>query len=314
MNYWITTHWPPRVDDETETGIGVWLPDGRQQAAYDMQPGDYIAIYESKSGRAEIRERQDGSTIKVACKPGREGMICYGIVDSNISAIPDSQTQKYADGSEIWWRWHTSVSVLSRSGFVKRTDLLHILEYKTTYNLRGFGENHSGLKKITESEFNSLVEAFHSSRPIDLPQSTGRGGTGYHDDGSEGIVHFNLKNYVAANPVAALNEPGLKTLAVEYEFPTNDRADIVLVDQHNRIIGVEVEPSVDNIDLVGLLQAIKYRYMLECFTNREPSDSRGILIAHTISEQVKEVCLRYGIECCEISSEVVDIWVTQSTE
>ena len=99
---------------------------------------------------------------------------------------------------------------------------------------------------------------------------------------------------------------------MEYEFPTNDRADIVLVDQHNRIIGVEVEPSVDNIDLVGLLQAIKYQYMLECFTDREPGDSRGILIAHSISNQIKEICLRYGIEYCEISHEVVDTWVTQT--
>ena len=277
-----------------------------------MRPGDYIAIYESKSGRTEIREHQDGSIIKVACKPGREGMICYGTIDSSVSAIPDSQTQKYANGSEIWWRWYASVSVLSRSGFVKRTDLLHILGYQSKYNLRGFGEYHSGLKKITESEFNSLVDAFHSSRPIELPKIPEGKGSRPHGDGVEGTVHLNLKNYVASNPVAALNEPGLRTLSVEYEFPTNDRADIVLVDQHNRIIGVEVEPSVNNLDLVGLLQAIKYQYMLECFTDREPGDSRGILIAHSISNQIKEVCLRYGIEYCEISREVVDTWVAQA--
>jgi hypothetical protein len=190
MNYWVTTHWPPRENDYSETGTGVWVPEGRQQAANDMQRGDYVAIYESKSGRTEIREHQDGTSFKVACKPGREGIICYGTVDSSVSAIPDSKTQKYADGSKIWWRWYTSVSVLSRSGFVKRTDLLRILGYQSTYNLRGFGENHSGLKKITESEFNSLVEAFHASRPIELPQIT-EGTFGHHGDGSEGIVHLN---------------------------------------------------------------------------------------------------------------------------
>lgn len=314
MNYWVTTHWPPRVDDDSETGTGVWVPDGRQQAANDMQRGDYVAIYESKSGRIEVRERQDGTTIKVACKPGREGMICYGTVDSGVSAISDSKTQRYVDGSEIWWRWYTSVSVLSRSGFVKRTDLLHILGYQPTYNLRGFGDNHSGLKKITESDFNSLVEAFHASCPIKLPQISGGGVSAYHGDGCEGDIHLNLKKYVSSNPVTAINEPGLRTLAVEYKFPTNDCADIVLVDQHNRIIGVEIEPSVDNINLAGPLQAIKYQHMLECFTNREPGDSRGILIAHTISKQVKELCSRYGIECYEISREVVDKWVTQNTE
>lgn len=311
MNYWITTHWPPRIDDDgSGTGTGVWVPEGRQQAADDMRRGDYVAVYEAKSGRTEIRELQDGTIIKTPCKPGREGMICYGTVDSPISAIPDSQPQKYADGTEIWWRWYAPVSILSRSGFVKRAGLLQILGYNPTYNLRGFGDYHSGLKKISESEFSSLVEAFHASRSIELPATTGGGGS--RNGGEEGAIHLNLKNYVASNPAAALNEPGLRTLNVEYEFPTNDRADIVLLDRHNRIIGVEIEPTVGDVDLVGLLQAIKYQHMLECVTRREPGDSRGILIAHAIGAQVKTVGAQYGIECYEISREVVDSWATQN--
>lgn len=116
MNYWITTHWPPRVDeDESITETGVWLAEGRQQAANDMRPGDYVAIYETK-----------GTTTKIDCQLGREGMICYGTADSCILANPDSQPEKYADGSEIWWRWHAPVSVISRTGFVSRSDLLQI--------------------------------------------------------------------------------------------------------------------------------------------------------------------------------------------
>ena len=310
MNYWITTHWPPRVDDDG-SGTGVWVPEGRQQAANGMHPGDYVAVYEAKSGRTEIRTLPDDTTINVACKPGREGMICYGTVDSRVSAIPDSQPQKYADGSEIWWRWYTPVSILSRTGFVTRSELLQILCYNPRYNLRGFGDFHSGLKKITEAEFKALVSAFHAARPISLPADA-RGGGHRHGGGGEGAVHRNLKNYVASNPAAALKESGLRWLSTEYEFPTNDRADIVLVDQHNRIIGVEVEPSVDDIDLIGALQAIKYRHMLECVTKREPGDSRGILIAHEIGAQVKAVCSRYGIECYEISREAVDSWVAQN--
>jgi hypothetical protein len=120
MNYWITTHWPPRVDDdESITETGVWLAEGRQQAAHDMCPGDYVPT-----------------------------------------------------------------------------------------NTRGGGHKHGG---------------------------------------GEGAVHLNLKNYVNSNPAVALNEPGLRSLGVEYEFPTNGRADVVLVDQHNRIVGVEIEPSVDDL-------------------------------------------------------------------
>ena len=311
MNYWITTHWPPTVDDDDPgTGTGVWVPEGRQQAADDMRAGDHVAIYQAKSGPIEIREVQGGTTINIGRKPGREGMICYGTVDSCISAISDSRPQKYAKGREIWWRWYAGVSVLSRTGFVKRSDVLRILDYKPTWSLHGFGDYQSGLKRISESKFNSLVQAFHVSRPIDLPVNH-RGGSRGHGEG-EGEMHLNLKNFVAADPAAALNEPGLRTLGVEYEFPTNDRADIVLVDQHNRIIGVEIEPTVNDTDLVGPLQAIKYRYMLECVVNREPGDSRAILIAHAIGDQVKAVCAHYGIECIEICREVVDSWAKQN--
>ena len=130
----------------------------------------------------------------------------------------------------------------------------------------------------------------------------------------EGPTHLNLKNYIAANPSLALDEPGLCTLAVEYEFPTNDVADIVLVDQHERIVGVEIEPAVDGANSVGLLQAIKYRYMLECAASREPGDSRGILIAHRISQKVKALCKKYQIEHHEISHDAVAEWLQKQSE
>lgn len=313
VNYWLTTHWPPREDDdEPRTKTGVWVPEGREQAANDVRPGDYVAVYESKTGRAEIRTLRDGTTIQFPCGDGREGMICYGTVDSCVSAIPDSRPEQYADGTEIWWRWHTPVTVCSRTGFVARPDVLRILGYSPRYTLRGFGDHHSGLKKITEAEFEALVQAFHASRPVVLPLNTrvaghGRGGSG------EGAIHLNLKNYVAANPAVALNEAGLQLVEVEYEFATSDRADIVLVDQHNRIVGVEVEPSVPDVDIVGLLQAIKYRNMLECVADREPGESRGMLIAHEIGTQVKALCSRYGIEAHEVRREDVDLWVGHST-
>jgi hypothetical protein len=311
MNYWITTHWPPRDgDDESGTGTGVWVPDGRQQAANDMQRGDYVAVYESRSGRSETRTLPNNTTIRVDCKPGREGMICYGTADSCVSAT-DSQPQKYTDGSVIWWRWYTPVSVLSRTGFVARPDLLQILGYSTNWNLHGFGDYHSGLKKITEDQFDALVQAFHASRPIELPTNT-HGSSHRYGGGGEGAVHLNLKNYVASDPAVTLDESGLRLLDVEFKFPTNDRADIVLIDKHNRIVGVEIEPSVDDIDLVGLLQAIKYKHMLECVTDREPGDSRGMLIAHQIGAQVEALCAHYGIECHEISRKIVESWVAQN--
>ena len=308
-NYWITTHWPQRVGDETaEIDAGIYLPEGRQQAANDMKAGDMVAVYETKNGRTLIRQHRDGSATEIACKLGREGMICYGVIEDSISADSESDTNKYTDGTEIWWHWHAPVSVRSRSGFVERPKVLQTLGYSTTWNLRGFGDYHSGLKKITRDEFNSLVQQFHASRPIQLPEKDARVWSGGHG-GGEGEIHRNLKNYVADNPAVALSELGLSTLAIEYEFPTNDRADIVLVDRFNRIVGVEIEPAIDDVNRVGLLQAIKYQHMLECAADRERGDSRGILIAHRIGQKIKALCAHYGIEHHEIPREAVAEWM-----
>jgi hypothetical protein len=187
---------------------------------------------------------------------------------------------------------------------------LEILGYKPTWNLRGFGDYHSGLKKISHSEYNDLVEKFQDSRPIKPPRSEGQGGAG-HGHG-EGDIHLNLKNYVASNPSTILDEEGLRRWEVEYELPTNDRVDIVLVDAHKRIVGVEIEPAVTESQLAGPLQAIKYWYMLECFTNRERGDSRAMLIAHDIADNIKILCERYGIEWYEVSREDVDSWAKEN--
>ncbi len=314
MNFWVTAHWPPRSNDnDSEREIGVWIPDGREEAASELQCGDLVAVYETRSGRTEIRELQDGTILKTPFKTGREGIICYGTATGPITAIPDSQPQKYWDNTEINWKWHTGLTIMSRSGFVARAELNRILDYSPTYNLRGFGDRHSGLKRVSESQFQSIRESFHASCPIELPtvSEVPRSRPG---DGHEGDVHLNLKNYIAADPASALNESGLRTLRVEFEFATGDRADIVLADSHNRIIGVEIEPAVADFELPGPLQAIKYRHMLECVSNRESGDSRGMLIAHSISSQIKDVCAKYGVETYEVSYESVEAWLAERAD
>jgi RecB family endonuclease NucS len=114
---------------------------------------------------------------------------------------------------------------------------------------------------------------------------------------------------VAQNPSLALAEPGLTTVETEYSFGTGDRADIVLVDSYGRIVGVEVEPKVGDANEYGPLQAIKYRRMLEWKTNRSPGDSRSVLVAYSISPIMRQKCVRYGIECYEVSLNSVQQWL-----
>jgi hypothetical protein len=62
----------------------------------------------------------------------------------------------------------------------------------------GFEDYHSGLKKINKSKLDSIKETFYKSRLIEpaLPKNSNRGYSMHHDEGIEGKVHRNLKNYV----------------------------------------------------------------------------------------------------------------------
>jgi hypothetical protein len=76
VNYWITTHWPRREDESIdEPHVGVWVQDGKQRLIDRVAPDDLLFIYESRSGPAAIREYADGTTRRISCREGREGIV-----------------------------------------------------------------------------------------------------------------------------------------------------------------------------------------------------------------------------------------------
>lgn len=307
MKYWFTTHWPPREGEATECSPDIWLPDGRHSPGADISPNDLVVVYESLTGRTLLRRKTNGVQERVHCQRGKGGVVCIGRVQSSLFADDDILRANYTDNTSIWWRWHAQAEIVSRSGFVPRHELASILGYDSSYTFRGFGVKHSGLRELSEEEFNTIRKRFKESQPIkirDYPHiSIPRNGE--HGSG-ESNIHRELKEFVAADPSHALDEQGLTTLRIEYNFESGDRADIVLVDQYNRIVGVEIEPEVTSITgEAGALQAIKYRYMLEWSTNRAPGDSRAFLIAHKIDSKIKKKCEKYGIEWHEIPREKV---------
>lgn len=308
VRYWLTTHWPPREDEPRDGGSGIWLPDGREGPGALISVGDLVFVYESRSGRTEVRRRTDGSVTHVRCQSGREGIVHIGRVRDPLTADSDSEPESYVDGTTIWWRWYAPVDVMSRSGFVPRADVAEALGYKRSYNFHGFGHQHSGLREVSQLEFERLLDLFTGGRPI--PTKIGQIPRGGHSPGGTGesSAHRDLKLLVADDPASLLGEMGLTTVSVEYPFATGDRADIVLTDQYGRIIGVEIEPSVTFKDVAGPLQAIKYRRMLEWTTDRVPGDSRSFLVAYSISDAMKERCRSYSIECYEVSEATVREW------
>ena len=76
MNYWITTHWPLREDQSIdERHADVRVQDGKQHLIDKVTPQDLVFIYESKSGPSVIKEYVDGTTRKIACRQGCEGIV-----------------------------------------------------------------------------------------------------------------------------------------------------------------------------------------------------------------------------------------------
>jgi RecB family endonuclease NucS len=204
------------------------------------------------------------------------------------------------------------LKLLSTSGFVPRSAMLDALGYKSTYNFRGFGDLHSGLKKLTEDQFKTLRDHFTSSVEIRSLDSKSPVPGHPTEGGGESQAHLSLKEYVAANPSIVLGEPLVETVAVERAFPTGDRADIVMRDQFGRIIGLEIELDIPNGDITGPLQAIKYRRMLEMVSGIRHGEGRAILVAHAIPEDVRNLCDRYEVECFVVKRTDVLAWVAKS--
>lgn len=307
MNYWMTTQWPPNRDEDLNTYVprGIWLPNGREQAGADIEIGDRVLIYQSKTGRSEIQNVK-GRQVIFRPGQGREGIIAITEISGEFMARQDSKPSKYTRGPDIWWRWNADTQPISMNGFVPREKVNKVLGYKKDNPFRGFGDLKSGLKKLTKGQYDELVGVFKEHpREETLKSEHGHKGTwAPHDQGVESEEHKNLKNLVASNPSTILNEPGLKTLKVEYGFVSGDKADIVFEDGDGRIVGAEIELSVgDNI--AGILQAIKYRYMLALTEERRNFETRAFLIANSVSASAKTICDKYEVEYFEVPNRKV---------
>jgi len=296
------------ADNPDNIANGLWLPDGREAAGKDVKKGDIVVVYQAKTGRMEIKRQPDGQDLFAKRLKGKGGVIAITEARGPLHANKDSAPKRYNDGSEIWWRWHTPLEIRTRSGFLSRERLNKILGYKPSNPLRGFGDLKSGLKKISREEFEQILEAFKEN--LHTPSKPSLKSRIPHDTsgGVESEEHRYLKEYVAANPTDVLHEEGVRHLFTEYLFCTNDQADVVLQDRFGRVIGVEVEVAIDETNLAGMLQAIKYRYMLEVTHKRSAGDSRALLVAYQISPAVKKACENYSVEAVEVAKELVRKW------
>jgi len=162
MSYWINIHWPPFAKDKPTLSSSdppyhyrVYIPDGRQHAGRELQPGDYVFIYETKWGRP----RKDGEKY---AEPGRQGIIALVYAHTPICPNPSEKHEEYLDGSTILWKWQAKTDKKKlKLGFCPHNDVCKILGYSPKWTLRGFGDKRSGLKKLRDKkQIKALLKYF----------------------------------------------------------------------------------------------------------------------------------------------------------
>jgi len=304
LKYWLTTHWPHlRTKRQDAPHDGVWVADDKRDVIAPMKVGDLVWIYESQSGRDIVQEKADGERQLLKRHRGRGGVVTLCEISATPEEDPDSQIEKYANGTSIWWRWHAETRTANSAGFVSREDLNRLLGYMSTNPLRGFGTRNSGLMEISPEIYAGILVAFRASHAQEDDDKLRHGRTSPRGGpGGEGPIHRALKNAIAQNPSLVLREEGLELVQLEYPFgATGDRIDVLLRDRLGRYVAVEVEPECPVGHIVGPLQCMKYRSLLAYQLGREVDEVRTCLVTHDLEDNVRSKSEKYGIECFEIS-------------
>jgi hypothetical protein len=296
MHYWITTHWPfPADEDSSQIHEGVYVADGNRHVVKDMKEGDLVFIYETGTGRPFKGE--DNTTVYYHA--GREGIVELAEIESEIYPVEYSKPTKYANGTQIWWKYCADTKPLNTRGFIPREWLNKVLNYRPNNLLRGFGDYHSGVKQLSEEQFNALLaqfvnaannELFALQKVSKVKHSAHAGGTG------EGAIHKAIKAKIAKDPEGSLCEKGLVLVQTEYNFITGDRVDVLLMDRYGRPVVVEVEPDCPVGAHIGTAQSVKYRTLAAFEMNREYQEIRAILAAPYIASDVAEKAKKHLIE------------------
>lgn len=308
MNYWLTTHWPrSQHTPDSEPHADVWVKDGQWDVIQQLAPGDLVFIYEAQSGPLPLGRKPDGSRYRLPKAQGKAALVALVRVTQRAFQPPDSAPDLYDNGEEMWWRYRASTESVNSGACIPREEFLPLIGYSPNWNLHGFGDNHSGVKRLTAKQFTALREMYEGLADREDRRRVERNSRGgqFGGTGGEGDVHRALKERIAADPSGVLGELGLRLEKVEFPFGcTGDRIDVLLRDQDKRYVAVEVEVDCDRNHLAGALQCMKYRAMLAYYFERPLEEVRCILVAHDIASEVKTRCAAFEIETALVTRAI----------
>src|SRR5687768_16142319 len=155
MTHWLTVHHPPEIGAEGDGSTsGVWVRKKDAHRFRELEVGDQVLIYETRSGPARWLDFPDGTRRRSEYQPGRMAVVAVGRVIEVTSHQPVTVARQ-DDGEEISWARLAIPSVEPLAHPVPRARVNALLGLQATAVFRGFG----GFRKVTEAQFRAIVEA-----------------------------------------------------------------------------------------------------------------------------------------------------------
>ena len=133
------------------------------------------------------------------------------------------------------------------------------------------------------------------NRAVKLAATCRRSGSG------ESEAHKSLKNQIANHP-ELIGVTEVTSVSIEHQYPSGDRADLVLESDGSKwtVVEVELEGMIETV--TGLFQAVKYRALQEAvlLTAKRQGAVLAVLAARVIPLEVKVLSCMLDVMSVEI--------------
>jgi len=152
MGYWLTVHWPLRVDEAEDVQWRNWvfIAEGWEGVGRDIGPGDRVFVYETQT-TPRVRE---GRRF-VDRRPGRKGIIAVARVTTPLRDNPNAEVEELEDGRRRRWRFHAETETEAEG-------LLPLEEVRNAMNKPGFSARiPGGLMRLNPQQFNRILRRFN---------------------------------------------------------------------------------------------------------------------------------------------------------
>jgi hypothetical protein len=147
MTNWLTTHYPhPVLNDHL---WHIYLQRDHKDAVRGIAVGDRVFFYEFK--------RQKALKSGVKHPTGAQGIVRIAYVSGGM--YHRDTVVEHADGKVAYWSWGVPTDREDVSGFVKREDVLRVIDYAPGSYLFGFNSG-AGVKRLDDGQGRELSELF----------------------------------------------------------------------------------------------------------------------------------------------------------